>query len=112
MCFISIQITMKMDGFHQVITVERFMSMQGDGQVLIYSRRYPKYSRLTLPWIPVRLRALFTLLCVGGRIRSEGCLAFGLAAEYLLSPTISGGEAAIVPFARLKKRSKMSRLRG
>ncbi len=26
--------TKKMDGFHQVITVERFMSMQGDGQVI------------------------------------------------------------------------------
>ncbi len=24
-----------MDGFHQVITVERFMSMQGDGQVIL-----------------------------------------------------------------------------
>jgi hypothetical protein len=30
MCFISIQMTMKMDGFHQVIAVERFMSMQGE----------------------------------------------------------------------------------
>jgi hypothetical protein len=28
MCFISIQMTMKMDGFQQVIAVERFMSMQ------------------------------------------------------------------------------------
>ncbi len=27
--------TMKMDGFHQVIEVERFMSMQGDGQVIL-----------------------------------------------------------------------------
>ncbi len=27
--------TMKMDGFHQVIAVERFMSMQGDGQVTL-----------------------------------------------------------------------------
>ncbi len=27
--------TRKMDGFHQVITVERFMSMQGDGQVFL-----------------------------------------------------------------------------
>ncbi len=27
--------TMKMDGFHQVITVERFMPMQGDGQVIL-----------------------------------------------------------------------------
>jgi hypothetical protein len=35
MCFISIQMTMKMDGFHQVIAVERFMSMQGDGQVTL-----------------------------------------------------------------------------
>ncbi len=25
---------MKLDGFHQVIAVERFMSMQGDGQVI------------------------------------------------------------------------------
>jgi hypothetical protein len=80
--------------------------------LVVYSHRYPKYSRLTLPWIPVRLRALFTLLRVGGRIRSEGCLAFGLAAEYLLSPTISGGEAAIALFACLKKQSKLSRLRG
>jgi hypothetical protein len=24
-----------MDGFHQVIAVERFMSMQGDGQVIL-----------------------------------------------------------------------------
>jgi hypothetical protein len=35
MCFISIQTTMKMDEFHQVIAVERFMSMQGDGQVIL-----------------------------------------------------------------------------
>ncbi len=27
--------TMKMDGFHQVIAVERFMSMQGDGQDIL-----------------------------------------------------------------------------
>ncbi len=27
--------TRKMDGFHQVITVERFMTMQGDGQVIL-----------------------------------------------------------------------------
>ncbi len=27
--------TMKMDGFHQVIAVEKFMSMQGDGQVIL-----------------------------------------------------------------------------
>ncbi len=27
--------TMKMDGFQQVIAVERFMSMQGDGQVIL-----------------------------------------------------------------------------
>ncbi len=32
---------------------------------------------------------------VGGRIGSEGHLAFGSAAEYLLSPTFSGGEAAL-----------------
>ncbi len=32
---------------------------------------------------------LFSVLGVGG------CLAFGSAAEYLLSPTISGGEAAL-----------------
>ncbi len=25
----------KMDGFHQVITVERFMSMQGNGQAIL-----------------------------------------------------------------------------
>ncbi len=30
-----VQMTMKMDGFHQVIAVERFMSMQGDGQVIL-----------------------------------------------------------------------------
>jgi hypothetical protein len=42
------------------------------------------------------------LLHVGGRIESKGRLAFSSAAEYLLSPTISGGEAAILPFARLK----------
>jgi hypothetical protein len=36
---------------------------------------------------------------VGGRIGSKGRLAFGLAVEYLLSPTISGGESDIVPFA-------------
>jgi hypothetical protein len=35
MCFISMQMTMKMDVFHQVITVERFMSMQGDGKVIL-----------------------------------------------------------------------------
>jgi hypothetical protein len=35
------------------------------------------------------------------------CLAFGSAAEYLLSPTISRGEAAIVPFAHLKKAIKI-----
>jgi hypothetical protein len=34
-------------------------------------------------------------LCVGGRTGSEGRLAFGLVAEYLLSPTLSGGEAAL-----------------
>jgi hypothetical protein len=34
--------------------------------LLVYSRRYPKYSRLTLPWILVRLRALFTLFSVLG----------------------------------------------
>jgi hypothetical protein len=28
MCFISLQMTIKMDGFHQVIAVERFMSLQ------------------------------------------------------------------------------------
>jgi hypothetical protein len=27
--------TRKMDGFHQVITVERFMSIQGDGKVIL-----------------------------------------------------------------------------
>ncbi len=27
--------TRKMDGFHQVIIVERFMSMQADGQVIL-----------------------------------------------------------------------------
>jgi hypothetical protein len=26
---------MKMDGYHQVIAVERFMSMQGDGQIIL-----------------------------------------------------------------------------
>ncbi len=26
---------MKIDSFHQVIAVERFMSMQGDGQVIL-----------------------------------------------------------------------------
>ncbi len=31
----SIQMTRKMDGFHQVIGVERFMSMQENGQVII-----------------------------------------------------------------------------
>jgi hypothetical protein len=30
MCFVSIQMTRKMDDFHQVIIVERFVSMQGD----------------------------------------------------------------------------------
>ncbi len=35
-------------------------------KVLVYSRRYPKYSRLTLPWIPLRLQALFTLFSVLG----------------------------------------------
>ncbi len=25
----------KMDGFHQVMAAERFMSMQGDGQVIL-----------------------------------------------------------------------------
>jgi hypothetical protein len=29
MCFISIQMTMKMDGFHQVIAVERFVLVRG-----------------------------------------------------------------------------------
>jgi hypothetical protein len=29
------QMTRKMDGFHQVITVERFMLMQGDGQAIL-----------------------------------------------------------------------------
>ncbi len=28
------------------------------GGVLVYSRRYPKYSRLTLPWIPLNTRAV------------------------------------------------------
>ena len=27
--------TMKMDGFHQAMAMERFMSMQGDGQVTL-----------------------------------------------------------------------------
>ncbi len=35
MCFISIQMAMKIDGFQQVTAVERFMSMQGDGQVIL-----------------------------------------------------------------------------
>jgi hypothetical protein len=35
MCFISIQMTMKMNGFQQVIAVDRFMSMQGDGQDIL-----------------------------------------------------------------------------
>jgi hypothetical protein len=35
MCFISMQMTRKMYGFHQVTTVERFMSKQGDGQVIL-----------------------------------------------------------------------------
>ncbi len=35
MCFISIQMTVKMDDSHQVIAVERFVSMQGDGQVFL-----------------------------------------------------------------------------
>jgi hypothetical protein len=35
MCFILIQMTRKLDGVYQVITVERFMSIQGDGQVII-----------------------------------------------------------------------------
>ncbi len=35
MCFISIQMTMKMDGFHQVIVVERFMPIQGDEKVTL-----------------------------------------------------------------------------
>ncbi len=43
MCFISIQMTMKMDGFYQVIAVERFMSMQGDGQVTLNSK--PTYDQ-------------------------------------------------------------------
>jgi hypothetical protein len=34
--------------------------------LLVYSRRYPKYSKLTLPWIPLRLRALFTLFSMLG----------------------------------------------
>ncbi len=33
--FHIIQMTMKMDGFPQVIAVERFMSMQGDRQVIL-----------------------------------------------------------------------------
>jgi hypothetical protein len=35
MCLISIQMTRNMNGFHQVITVERFMSMGGDRQVIL-----------------------------------------------------------------------------
>jgi hypothetical protein len=35
---------MKMNGFHQVITVERFMSMQGDGQVIINIQK-PTYDQ-------------------------------------------------------------------
>jgi hypothetical protein len=35
MCFISTQMTMKMDGFHQVIAEEKNMSIQGDGQVIL-----------------------------------------------------------------------------
>jgi hypothetical protein len=34
--------------------------------MLVYSRRYPKYSRLTLPWILVRLQALFMLFSMLG----------------------------------------------
>ncbi len=43
MCFISIQMTMKMDGFQQVIAVDRFMSMQGDGQDILKSRTLPAF---------------------------------------------------------------------
>ena len=35
MCFRSIQMARKMVGFHQVITVDTFMSMQGGGQVIL-----------------------------------------------------------------------------
>ncbi len=33
--FHIVQMTMEMDGFHQVKAVERFVSMQGDGQVIL-----------------------------------------------------------------------------
>ncbi len=36
--------TKKMDGFHQVIAVERFMSMQGDGQVTLKIQK-PTYDQ-------------------------------------------------------------------
>jgi hypothetical protein len=44
----------------------RTCQQRRDSILLVYSRRYPKYSRLTLPWIPLRLQALFTLFSVLG----------------------------------------------
>jgi hypothetical protein len=62
--------------------------------VLVVVRRYLKYSRSLTSSSPILtgyepFLRFFSVLGVGGR------LAFSSAAEYLLSPTISGGEAAL-----------------
>jgi hypothetical protein len=74
-------------------------------EVLVYSRRYPKYSRLTLPWIPLRLRALFTLFSVLG-VGPDPKAASPLARRRSIcypQHSAGGGGVTIAPFARLKK---------
>ncbi len=65
--------------------------------LLQYTVRRPKYPSKS----PLFLGSLsgyepfLRFLRVGGSIGSKGRLAFGLAAEYLLSPTLSVGKAAL-----------------
>jgi hypothetical protein len=61
------------------LTIDGQVESKAQSKLLVYSRRYPKYSRLTLPWIPLRLQALFTLfglLGVGPDPRAASPLAW------------------------------------
>jgi hypothetical protein len=67
-------------------------------QIICYDKvcrlKYPSKSPLFLGSLS-GYEPFLRFLCVGGRIGSKGRLAFGSVAEYLLSPTISGGEVAL-----------------
>jgi hypothetical protein len=56
--------------------------------------KYPSKSPLFLGSLS-GYEPFLRFLHVGGRTGSEGRLAFSLTVEYLLSPTLSGGEAAL-----------------